>query len=138
MSGSSPAADGSGSPSLTDRQRAGWRIAVGAWIALALLCVAWEAWIAPIRPGGSWLVLKALPLLLMMRGLWRGDVKSFQWALMLVLLYLLDGSVRAFEPAPYGTLAWIELLLVAVFFAAAIVYVQPFKRAAKARAASRR
>jgi uncharacterized membrane protein len=113
-------------------------MAVGAWIALAVLCVAWESWIAPIRPGGSWLVLKAVPLLLPLRGLWRGDVKTFQWSLMLVLLYLLEGSVRAFEPAPFGTLAWAELLLVAVFFVAAILYVQPFKRAAKARTAGAR
>jgi len=120
--------------SLTPRQLAGRRTAIAAWLALIALCVAWELWLAPIRPGGSWLVLKALPLLMPLRGLWRGDVKTFQWALMLVLAYLMEGTVRAFDPAPFSTLAWIELALVTVFFVAAIVYVQPFKRAAKARA----
>jgi uncharacterized membrane protein len=115
-------------------QRRGWQVARLAWIALLVLCVAWELWLAPIRPGGSWLVLKALPLLLPLRGVWRGDVQSMQWALLLVLAYLMEGAVRAFEPAPYSTLAWIELLLVSAFFTAAIVYVRPFKRAAKARA----
>jgi uncharacterized membrane protein len=46
--------------------------------------------------------------------------------------------VRVFEPAPYGTMAWLELLIVTVFFVAAIVYLRPFKRAAKARAAAQR
>jgi len=27
-------------------------------IGLIFLCLAWELWLAPIRPGGSWLVLK--------------------------------------------------------------------------------
>ena len=31
-------------------------------IALILLCAAWELWLAPVRPGGSWLALKALLL----------------------------------------------------------------------------
>ena len=30
--------------------------------ALILLCLAWELWLAPLRPGGSYLALKALPL----------------------------------------------------------------------------
>jgi uncharacterized membrane protein len=118
-------------------QRRGWQVARVAWIALLVLCVAWELWLAPIRPGGSWLVLKALPLLLPLRGVWRGDVHSLQWALLLVLAYLMEGAVRAFEPAPYSTLAWIELVLVGAFFVGAIVYLRPFKRAAKARAAAR-
>lgn len=108
------------------------RIALAAWIALILLCVLWEMWIAPIRPGGSWLVLKALPLLLPLRGLLRAENKSYQWALLLILLYLFEGSARAFEPAPFGTLAWIELMLVTVFFGAAVSCLRPLKQAARA------
>ena len=130
--------DGTGRPSPTARQHTGRRIAVVAWLMLVVLCVAWELWLAPIRPGGSWLALKAVPLLLPLRGLWRGDVKTFQWALLLVLAYLLEGTVRAFEPAPFGTLAWVELLLATLFFVAAIVYVRPFKQAAKERAGTPR
>lgn len=122
-------------PPPTPVQRRALRLAIASWLALGALCLAWELWLAPIRPGGSWLALKALPLLLPLRGLLRGDAKSMQWALLLVLAYLLEGTVRAFEPAPYGTLAWIELLLVAVFFVAAVVYLRPFKRAARARRA---
>lgn len=108
------------------------RIALAAWIALIALCVLWEVWLAPIRPGGSWLALKALPLLLPLRGLLRAENKSYQWALLLILLYLFEGSARAFEPAPYGTLAWFELALVAVFFGAAVACLRPLKQAARA------
>ena len=108
------------------------RIALTAWIAMILLCVLWEMWIAPIRPGGSWLVLKALPLLLPLHGLLRAENKSYQWALLLILLYLFEGSARAFEPAPFGTLAWLELFLVVTFFGAAVTCLRPRKRAARA------
>ncbi len=108
------------------------RIALAAWMALIVLCVLWELWLAPIRPGGSWLALKALPLLLPLRGLLRAENKSYQWALLLILIYLFEGSARAFEPAPYGTLAWIELVLVAVFFGAAVTCLRPLKKAARA------
>ena len=38
-------------------------LASASLIALIFLCLAWELWLAPIRPGGSLLVLKTLPLL---------------------------------------------------------------------------
>ena len=45
------------------RKKAYWAT-VSSLLALIALCVAWELFVAPIRPGGSWLVLKVLPLLL--------------------------------------------------------------------------
>ena len=43
-------------------------------IALILLGLAWELVLAPLRPGGSWMVLKVLPLLLPLRGVLKRDV----------------------------------------------------------------
>ena len=63
----------------------------------------------------------------------RGDVKVMQWALLLVLAYIAEGSVRAFEAPPAGALAMSEIALSLLFFAAAIVYLRPFKKAARAR-----
>ena len=40
-------------------------------------------WLAPLRPGGSALVLKAVPLLLALPGAWRRGVYTLQWASML-------------------------------------------------------
>ncbi len=120
-------------PALTAAQQAARRAAAVTWVALLLLAVLWEWLLAPLRPGGSWLLLKAVPLLLPLAGVLRGDVKIMQWALLLVLLYIAEGSVRAADPPPAGTLAMIEIALGLVFFIAAIVYLRPFKKAARAR-----
>ena len=103
-------------------------------IALIGLCLAWELWLAPLRPGGSWLVLKVLPLLLPLRGVLKGNLYTMQWASMLILLYLMEGAVRAFsDPSPASVLmAAIEIFLSLAFYLCAIFYVWPAKRAAKA------
>jgi uncharacterized membrane protein len=118
---------------LSPAQRAAWRAAAASWLALLVLTVFWEWLLAPLRPGGSWLVLKGVPLLLPLRGVLRGDLKAMQWALLLVLLYIAEGSVRVADAPPAGTLAMIEIALGLLFFAAAIVYLRPFKKAARAR-----
>lgn len=92
-------------------------------IALTFLCVAWELWLAPIRPGGSWLVLKTLPLLLPLMGILKGRRYTYQWAPMLMLAYFTEGVVRAWSDS--GLSAWlagVEVLLSVVFFFAAIYY----------------
>jgi uncharacterized membrane protein len=68
----------------------------------------------------------------------RADAKTMQWALLLSLAYVLEGSVRVFEPRPVRVLAVIELALALLFFAAAITYLRPLKRAAQARKAMTR
>jgi uncharacterized membrane protein len=93
--------------------------------ALILLCLAWELWLAPLRPGGSWLALKALPLAAPLPGVLRGRRYTYQWALLLVLAYLAEGAVRAWtESGPSARLAVAEIALVAVFFTCAIRYVR--------------
>ena len=105
--------------------------------ALIVLCVTWETLVAPLRPGGSWMLLKALPLVLPLRGIVRGNLYTYQWASMLSLLYLMAGVVRAMsDPAPLSVLmAWGEILLSTVFFVSAIFYVRPAKRAARSQRA---
>ena len=93
-------------------------------IALIFLCVAWELWLAPLRPGGSSLVFKALPLLFPLMGILKGRRYTYQWAPMLVLAYFTEGVVRAWSDQ--GSLsAWLaggEVALSMVFFFAAIYY----------------
>ena len=92
---------------------------------LILLCFAWEAWLAPLRPGGSWITLKALPLLAALPGVLRGRVYTFRWALLLVLAYLAEGVVRAWsDTGTSALLAGLEIGLAAAFFAAAIAHVR--------------
>jgi uncharacterized membrane protein len=64
--------------------------ALGALIALSL---AWELWLAPLRPGGSWLALKALPLALPLGGILKGRRHTYQWSSMLILAYLAEGGL---------------------------------------------
>lgn len=108
-------------------------------IALILLCVLWEGWLAPLRPGGSWMTLKAVPLLLPLFGILRGRRYTYQWSSMLILLYVMEGSVRMFDGGLTGVLAAIELLLACVFFGACIAYARvtaPSRLAAEAAEAS--
>ena len=64
-------------------------------IALILLCAAWELWLAPVRPGGSWLALKALLLAWPLPGVLRKNRYTMQWASMFILLFFTEGIVRA-------------------------------------------
>ncbi len=109
------------------------RLATASLLALIVLCLAWETFLAPLRPGGSWMLLKAVPLAFPLRGIMRGNVYTYQWASMLSLLYLMEGVVRAMsDPAPLSAgLGALEAALAAVFFLAAIFYVRPAKRAAR-------
>lgn len=106
--------------------------AAGCLAALIVLSVAWEVWLAPLRPGGSALMLKAVPLALMLPGVWRRRVYTLQWASMLILLYLAEGVVRGMTDRGLSArLGWLECVLALGFFVAALAYVAPFKRAAK-------
>jgi uncharacterized membrane protein len=118
-------------PGTTARQARAWRWSIAAWLALIVLGLAWELWLAPLRPGGSWLVLKVVPLLLPFPGMLRGGAYAMQVALFIVLLSLLEGAVRLFEPAPASWFAALECLFAIAFFVAAIVYLRPMKIAAK-------
>lgn len=98
-------------------------------IALIFLCVAWELWLAPVRPGGSALALKALPLLLPLFGVLRGKRYTYQWSSMLILAYFTEGVVRAWSERGAGqALAFAETALSMVFFTAAVCYAR-FTRA---------
>ena len=91
-------------------------------IALIALCVLWEGWLAPLRPGGSWMMLKALPLMAALFGVLKGRRYTYQWLSMLVLLYLVEGVVRAPDPGLGGVLAWVEAILAALLFVTVVVY----------------
>lgn len=95
----------------------------GSLVALITLCLAWELWLAPLRPGGSSLAFKCLPLLLPLPGLLRGKRYTFQWAWILGLGYFTEGVVRAWSESGWsGTLALVEVALSLVFFVSVVLY----------------
>ena len=114
-------------------------LAVASLLALIALALAWELWLAPLRPGGSWLALKALPLCLPLAGLLKNRMYTYRWLSLLVWLYFTEGVVRAWSDPPPGTwLALLEVLLCLVLFAACALHVRLRLKYAKARADSGR
>jgi len=104
---------------------------VGTVLTLAGLVVIWEMWLAPIRPGGSWLALKALPLCLAVPGLLGGRTYTRQWLSLLLPLYLAEGVVRAWsEPGRVRALASGEIVLAALGFVLVLLVVRERRRAA--------
>ena len=105
--------------------RAAWLGAVACLVALIFLCVAWELVLAPVRPGGSWLMLKVLPLLLPLFGVLRGRRYTFQWSTLLVWAYVVEGAVRAWSDAGLSArLGMIEVMLAFGYFVAAVAYLR--------------
>lgn len=92
------------------------------WFALIVVCVAWEVWLAPLRPEGSWLMLKALPLLLPLFGILHGRRYTYQWACMFVLLYFVEGVIRANDPNGVALWARVEIALTIAVFTTMVLY----------------
>jgi uncharacterized membrane protein len=107
-------------------------IATAAFVDLFILCVSWEWFISPLRPGGSWLILKGVPLLFAIPGLWKGKVYTMQWASMLILLYITEGLVRILETGANFWMAVLETTLGTVAFVCLLIFLKPIKARAKA------
>ena len=111
-------------------RRTAWLAACATLIALIFLLVAWELFLAPLKPGGSWLVLKALPLLAAVFGVLRERRYTFQWSTLLIWLYVAEGAMRAYTDAGWSArLAFLEAVLGTGYFAAAVAYLKATRRA---------
>ena len=98
-------------------------VAATSLISLIVLCLAWELWLAPLRPGGSLVALKALPLAFALPGVLAGRRYTYQWSSMLILAYFAEGATRAWaETGLSRTLAWLEIVLALAFFVAAVSF----------------
>lgn len=109
-------------------------LATAAYIDLFILCVAWEWFISPLRPGGSWLILKGVPLLFAIPGIWKGNAYTMQWASMLILLYITEGLVRILETGANFWMAVLETSFATIGFVCLLIYLKPIKKEAKALA----
>ena len=107
-------------------------IATAAFVALFIQCVAWEWFISPLRPGGSWLILKGIPLLFAIPGLWRGKIYTMQWASLMILLYITEGLTRILETGANFWMAALETILATIGFICLLIYLKPIKARAKA------
>ena len=74
-------------------------LAVASTLGLILLGLAWELWLAPLRPGGSWWALKVLPLALALSGLLKLRMYTYRWVSLAVWLYFTEACVRGWSDA---------------------------------------
>lgn len=94
-------------------------------IGLIFLSLAWELWLAPLRTGGSMLVLKAVLLLWPLFGILRGRLYTYRWSSMFILLYFAEGVMRGWSDRGLSQrLAWLEIALTLLFFCAVLGYVR--------------
>jgi uncharacterized membrane protein len=98
-------------------------VAAGSLLALIVLGLAWELWLAPTG-ARSW-SLKVLPLALGLVGVLKFRMFTYRWLALLVWLYIAEGSVRAFtERGPAVPLALTQALLGLLLFAACAAHVR--------------
>ena len=116
-------------PTLTSQ--ALWRVrlsralAVSSLIGLILLSLLWELWLAPLRPGGSWLVLKALPLCIPLAGLLKNRMYTYRWVSLVVWLYFAEGVIRLQGDSwPSNACAAVEIVLCLMLFTATALHVR--------------
>ena len=109
-------------------------VAVASLLGLILLGLAWELYLAPLRPGGSWLALKVLPLCIPLAGLLKNRMYTYRWVSLMVWLYFTEGVVRAYsDRSPGNLLALLEVLLCLSLFAACVLHVRLRQRTEVAR-----
>lgn len=97
-------------------------------VLLVALCVAWELKLAPPHRGGSWLVLKSLPLLLLWRGLLHARLKTYQLTSLLVWGYFTEGVMRTWsDHGLSATLASFEIGLSLLLFVAVVWFSRTYR-----------
>ena len=100
-------------------------LAFGSTVGLIVLGLAWEMWLAPLRPGGSLLALKVLPLCVPLAGILKNRMYTYRWLSLLVWLYFTEGATRAWSDRPPGNyLAMIEVVLCLLLFVACALHVR--------------
>ena len=108
--------------------RSPYLLSCGSAIGLIILGLMWELFLAPLRPNGSWLVLKIIPLLFALPGILKGKRYTYQWASMLSMLYLSEGIVRAMTEKDLNSkLGGLEIVLSIIFFLSTIIYVKKLR-----------
>jgi uncharacterized membrane protein len=99
-------------------------VTVACVLAMVLLCLAWELWLAPT--GGRTLSLKALPWAAALFGLMRHRMYTYRWLSLLVWLYIAEGLVRMVgrEGGWVPLLSVAEILLSLLVFGACVAHVR--------------
>ncbi len=99
-------------------------------LALVVLALAWELWLAPT--GQRTLAVKALPLALALPGLMRHRLYTYRWLSLLLWLYVLEGLLRSTTEGGISmVLAIFEVALALALFTATTLYIRRRLRGAR-------
>jgi len=84
----------------------------------------WHALLPRPAGAGNWLLamLAVVPLLLPLRGLVAGSLRSMTWAGYLVMLYLIIGVTEAWSNPPQRIPALVQVLLVVIFVGSVLAF----------------
>ena len=108
-------------------------LATASLLALIVLGLAWELWLAPLRPGGSWWAIKVLPLCLALPGVLKLRMYTYRWLSLAVWLYFTEACVRGWSDRwPSNALAMGEGTLCLALFVACGLHVRLRFKAARA------
>jgi uncharacterized membrane protein len=111
----------------TSAKGTAFRIVSLSYLALVLLQPVWHLILPP--PYGArlvWLaVLATVPLLLPLKGVMQGSLRSMTWAGYLVMLYLLIGVTEAWSNPPQRGPALLQVLLVILYVISLLKFSRP-------------
>ena len=100
-------------------------LAVLSLTGLIVLGLVWELWLAPLRPGGTLLALKVVPLCIPLAGLLKNRMYTYRWVSLFIWVYFTEGVVRAWgDAAPSCYFAFAEVVLCVVLFIACALHVR--------------
>ena len=114
------------------------KLALISAILLCWQCIFWELFLSPLRPNGSLMVLKFVPLGLMLPGLYRGANYQTQATSMIILLYFFEGVSRVFESGLNPILAILEIALSILVFYGVLKHLGPIKKAARSQESNKK
>jgi uncharacterized membrane protein len=99
--------------------------AVASLIGLIVVGLAWELWLAPLRPGGSFWAIKVIPLCFPLAGLLKNRMYTYRWMSLLIWLYFTEGVVRAWSDTGLSVgLALAQTALCLALFVAVALHVR--------------
>jgi uncharacterized membrane protein len=105
------------------------------WIALIVLTLLWEGWLAPTKPAGLWLIIKALPLLIPLFGMLHMKRTSFSVAGLIAMLYFTEGVMISWSEYATGSqnpallaCSLAEVVLVLSFVVCVYIYLRNTKK----------
>lgn len=96
----------------------------GLYLALIALQFLWHALLPAPHGSGNWILATAaaVPLLLPLKGVLQGSLRSMTWAGYLVMLYLIIGIMEAWANPPQRAAALLQVALVVVFTGCLLVF----------------